>query len=225
MRTNNLKKIRENSGLNQENLAKKLSVSVATISQLENGITKLEKYISELLEIFGCTEKQLFGLEPIDLQKSKKELTEIRRINIILLSTRKNLTPSKIAKALGVNRTKITAFQGGYKDLSDENYQKIAELLNVSLEELSQEPKFYQNHNPVKNRNDQSIIQTAIEILDEINFDDPKQKSKMFPFAYDIIEDHLAIKDISKIEENLKQKEKQIELERELFNQLKQTKK
>lgn len=63
---NNLKKIRKERGLSQENIGDLLNVGKSQISKLERGDTKLHsEWIRKLTPILDCTASELLGEQPV----------------------------------------------------------------------------------------------------------------------------------------------------------------
>lgn len=212
----NLRLIRKTK-MSQEEFAKRLGLSQAQISNLENGKVRIDKEMINLIcQVLGCSEEQLVGEK---LAGAKDDYFDIRCLNMILLMRKKGMNMKNLADEIGVSRQLISEFFAGRENLSKSNFDKVSKVLigqNATIRDLEVEPQY--KSPPLKTeRNNSEYLQLTIEILDEIKFNDPKHKARMFPIAYDIIEDYCkAIKN----PDELQDEKIELEIKKNILNKL-----
>ena len=134
-----LKDIREDNDINQEQMAKILSVPRSTYSMWEIGISIIPlKHLCDFADYFDVSLDYALGLTN---NKNSKNLIkglnlEILGDNIKTIRKRNNLSQENIAEILDVTQSCIVKYEKGKIFISTENVYKLAKEFKISMNEL-----------------------------------------------------------------------------------------
>ncbi len=208
----NIKNLRSKKNLSQLELADILGISQGEVSHWECARYFVKKELLKLVcKVLGCNESHLLGKLQANAV-APSTINRIRRINIANLMAERKMSQTVLGEALNppVKKQFISAVMLSKRNFTDKHLQQIAEIFGIDIKDLDKEPDF-SNPTP-KTRGNQDYIDLAIEILDSIQFENPKYKSRMFPIAYDIIQQKM--EDDSDLDEQIKLEEKQLEFKK-----------
>lgn len=123
---NRLKQLREQKGLKQEVLAKKLGITQQMVSLYEKNINEPDiETIKKLSEIFNCSIDYLLGR---DVYRTDNRIKQLR--------LQKGINQDVLAKLLGLEIAGISKLETGRVPLKDEYILKLADYFNVSTDYL-----------------------------------------------------------------------------------------
>lgn len=130
----NLKYLREQKKLSQEEFAKEFGLSPSAIGMWERGSRKpdIEAVIS-LAEYFGVTLDEL-------VLKNLRPPEPIYVSNLRYLRKKHGITQTELAKVLGFKgKSSVCAIETGTVEISVDNLIKLADYFNVTLDQLVKE--------------------------------------------------------------------------------------
>ncbi len=134
---NNLKKIRENKGLSTRKLAKLAYTSHATISDIENGKTRLNTDSLRLLA--KALEVSPEDLIRDDLILEPNENSKIKS-NLALLREKAGLTQVEVAQKLGKTKQYISLLEKDVSKINESMKEQLAKVLKVNPDEITADP-------------------------------------------------------------------------------------
>ena len=140
-----LSRLRKQKGLKQGELANFLGVAQSTLSGWENGKFEIDdKNKIKLADFFGVSVDYLLGRETSsarlwagnDTYAPRKEVSILFSYNLKALRKRVGLTQVELARKLHVANGTIAMWETGKREPNFETIQKIAEIFDVSIDDL-----------------------------------------------------------------------------------------
>lgn len=195
---NNIRELRGTS-MTRAALAEKIGLSTATIQQWESGFrTPKEDQLNKLCAIFACRKQDIYpNISEMSIVPSVVSRRDVKKINIMLLMQEKNVSFANLSDSIrsdfGEDYSRQYLHKGvcGSEKLSAEIYDMIAKVLIndfATIKELEKEPSYFID-SPTRIRDNEEYQDLTWEVLYEVEFGDPKHRSKMYKFTYDLIAD------------------------------------
>jgi len=186
--SNNLRILRNNLGLTQEQVSKDLKINRATYAHYETGRREPDVEMLKLLaKYYNVTIDVL-----LDIDISTNNTESVLGIRLKELRKNYNMTQEDLAKYLGVGRPTIVGYETKGKQPSFEILDKIANLFNVSVDyllgrtDIKDSSVLYVKENNIHN-----------EIIDEIKKLSPESQDELKKYIENYVE-LLRIKDMQK---------------------------
>lgn len=124
-----LKQIREENGITQAELARKMGVAASTIGSYEQGIREPDhKNLVQLSRVLGVTVDRLLGADCC--------LSETIANNMKIMIESIGITQEELANKCGITSVTISRYVTKERTPHIENLIKIADYFNVSLDWL-----------------------------------------------------------------------------------------
>lgn len=195
---NNIRELRGTS-MTRAALAEKIGLSTATIQQWESGVRiAKDDQLNKLCAIFNCRKVDIYpSIAEMDIKSSAAPKRDVKKINIMLLMQEKGISYAGLAKSLedeygcALSRQYLHKGVCGDEKLSAEVYDMIAKVLVsdfATIKDLEKEPSYFID-SPTRIRDNEEYQDLTWEVLYEVEFGDPKHRSKMYKFTYDLIAD------------------------------------
>jgi transcriptional regulator with XRE-family HTH domain len=127
---NEIRKIRKLKGLSQNELAKEIGISRVLISKLEADKGNLDKWAQALCKALNCTIAELTGKQEIKIEPDRARY--IQGLNCALLRAQRGLSQTVLAKKAGIKKQAIWQLEQGIATVSEDTFNKIAEVLKVT---------------------------------------------------------------------------------------------
>lgn len=127
----NLKYLREQRGMNQDELAKFLKTSRSTIANWEVGNKEPRlRMLVNIAEYFGVTLDDL-------VLKDLRPPIPLYSINIRYLRMRNGITQEQIAELLELkHKSSLSLIESGKSGISVENLEKLADFFGVTMDQM-----------------------------------------------------------------------------------------
>lgn len=147
-----LKKLREERGLSQEELALKLDIPRTSITHYENpkGEVRLPrgKRLESIVDFFGVTVDYLLGRsdepspsinenEHNNYEKPLDSSYKLVAQRLREARTKKGLQQNKVAKQLGIHNSTLAKYESGQRELDLSTLKQLATLYEVSIDWLA----------------------------------------------------------------------------------------
>ncbi len=194
-----IKEIRKLRGYNQKQLGEMIGTTSVNVSYLEIGKRGLsEEWIKKISEALNCTKSQLLGEQSIaGLEKLPEEIIQDQRTFLHTIRSKKKFSINELAKKVGVSRQAIWNFENGKSTLSKDVFEKIAGVLDVSIEYLTTGKNITRNDGrnigiisdnqyPIQDQ----YLGYAMGIVDEVvdpNFYSKEEKVQILSEVYKIV--------------------------------------
>ena len=127
----NIKKLREQNGLTQQELAVRVDVAQVTVANWESGRRKPDiNILIRIAKLFNVTLDELV----------MKELTPpipMYARNLAYLRRKHDMTQQQISELVGLkNKSSISLIEAGKYDLSVDNLEKLADFFGVTMDQI-----------------------------------------------------------------------------------------
>lgn len=132
-----IKALRTAVNLNQEEFGKQFGLVKSTVSLYENGkSTPDDETKKKICEKYNVSMDWLYGLTDYLLGTERSEKQEGIRMNLKQLRERAGLSQAELGNLVGLKQTTISQYENRTRQPNLDLTQKIADVLEVSLDEL-----------------------------------------------------------------------------------------